>query len=395
MRDRKCWRARIARRLADRRGLSTFLLAVLLVPIVLVLAQAYWNYAQAATARADLRAALTAGLAAAATQGVEDHAGQPGIGGSIQNGSGISISNVTFSGSGQNLKISITGSGFGQAPELPASSLSSNWTKVDPACTNWTFSGQVNEYNCGFFESIARGVVLYSGATATTTITVPAGTEKQLSLQTPSYVSDSNWSNVVGTVTVTNAATGGTVASGPYTGGAPWGTTNWGPPIIDWESPPLGPGTYRVTVTATEYINLYGLWARPVQAPTATLPYTGDTASFAFNDLSRSWQGGYTNGGTDQNVVTMDYQSWSPTQIVLDGFAGGYGQGAWVDQLGDQVQLTVFNPQTGQQASWTGTLADGSTQGSAAGITWSGSAASQAAIQAIAADLRAQVQAQG
>lgn len=343
------WRIRATRRLADRRGLSMLVLSLILLPIALAVAQAYWDIAQVTTARSDLRAALQAGLAAAATQGVEDHAGQPGIRGTIQNGDGIAISNVTFSGSGQGLRIAIDGSGFGSAPAIPTSA--SGWTQIYNACEGgWVFSGPVYNY-CGY----NAGMVLDRGngtATATTTVTVPSGQTWVLSLQTPPYASDSNWTSTVGTV----AVNGGSAA--PYTGGAPWGTQNGGTPLIDWQSAPLGPGTYTIQVTATESVNLFGIWERPASPDTAMLPYTGDTASFAFNDWSRGWQGGY-----DGNAVTMQYQSWSPTRIV----------------------------QTGQAATWTGTLADGSMAGSPPSMAWDTAAAYTAAVQAIAHDLQATV----
>lgn len=79
-----------------------------------------------------------------------------------------------------------------------------------------------------------------------------------------------------------------------------------------------------------------------------SMPYTGDTSAFLFYDQTQNWSGGNTG-----NAVSVNYSSWSSSQIVIDGFAANYG-GGWVDHGGDSVQLTVWNH--GQKATWSGSL---------------------------------------
>ena len=79
-----------------------------------------------------------------------------------------------------------------------------------------------------------------------------------------------------------------------------------------------------------------------------SMPYAGDTSAFLFYDQTQNWSGGNTG-----NAVTVNYSSWSSSQIVIAGFAANYG-GGWVDHGGDSVQLTVWNH--GQKATWSGSL---------------------------------------
>ena len=85
-------------------------------------------------------------------------------------------------------------------------------------------------------------------------------------------------------------------------------------------------------------------------APEA-MPYSGNTSDFALIDNTRGgWEAGY-----GQNAVTLDYASWQPDEIVVSGFSGAYG-GGWQVHHNDSVTIRVWNPQSGQETSWTGTL---------------------------------------
>lgn len=89
------------------------------------------------------------------------------------------------------------------------------------------------------------------------------------------------------------------------------------------------------------------------QAPQA-LPYNGDLSDFAFN--TSLWQ-----AGTGSNAVTLNYTSWSSTQIVINGFGDQYGQGPsyqdnWQLVPNGAYWVTVTNPQSGQSTQYDGTL---------------------------------------
>lgn len=66
--------------------------------------------------------------------------------------------------------------------------------------------------------------------------------------------------------------------------------------------------------------------------------------------------GNTTSGGSTS--ITMNYHSWSNTQIVLTGFAGTYGQGGMVVNHGDPVAIDVWSTNgSGLLATaWSGTL---------------------------------------
>jgi uncharacterized repeat protein (TIGR03803 family) len=72
-------------------------------------------------------------------------------------------------------------------------------------------------------------------------------------------------------------------------------------------------------------------------------PYAGDSDSIVFNDVTGSWQAGYTPSG---NCVTLIVNSWTDSQIVLGGFSGCYG-GSFVLHANDKISIGVWNAQTG------------------------------------------------
>jgi hypothetical protein len=44
----------------------------------------------------------------------------------------------------------------------------------------------------------------------------------------------------------------------------------------------------------------------------------------------------------------LDVKSWEDTQIVLSGFSGSYGAKGWKLSPGDQIEIAVWNPQSGR-----------------------------------------------
>jgi len=88
-------------------------------------------------------------------------------------------------------------------------------------------------------------------------------------------------------------------------------------------------------------------------APPVSMPFTGDICcnAFYFYDITNVWTAGHGGDG-----VTINYASWSDTQIVVDGFAGCYGCNNWVDNPGDAIEIGMKNLATGQPAYWDGTV---------------------------------------
>ena len=65
------------------------------------------------------------------------------------------------------------------------------------------------------------------------------------------------------------------------------------------------------------------------------------------------------------DAVAFNIASWADTTIQITGFTGDYGDqryGTWTLNTGDQVQVQVWNPQTGDgPASYTTTVGQSST----------------------------------
>jgi hypothetical protein len=71
-----------------------------------------------------------------------------------------------------------------------------------------------------------------------------------------------------------------------------------------------------------------------------------DTAYFRISDLTAGWNACWTNDpGTDS--VTCDISSWTDQEITFSGYAGAYGEGNWVVAEGDDIEIQVWNPQSG------------------------------------------------
>lgn len=76
-------------------------------------------------------------------------------------------------------------------------------------------------------------------------------------------------------------------------------------------------------------------------------PFKGlDTPFFAIRDLTGHWAAGRI---IDRNPddVTLSVASWTDAEIVVTGFFGAYGQNGWKLNPGDEIDVAVWNPQTG------------------------------------------------
>jgi hypothetical protein len=76
-------------------------------------------------------------------------------------------------------------------------------------------------------------------------------------------------------------------------------------------------------------------------------PFTAlDTPFLAIRDNTAHWAAGRI---IDRNpdAVTLSVAKGNDSEIVITGFSGKYGQGNWKLQPGDEIDLAVWNPQTG------------------------------------------------
>lgn len=71
-----------------------------------------------------------------------------------------------------------------------------------------------------------------------------------------------------------------------------------------------------------------------------------DSPQLAIRDLTSHWAAGRI---IPQNwdEVMVDVESWTDTEIVLGGFSGDYGANGWKLTTGDNLEVAVWNPQSG------------------------------------------------
>ncbi len=98
----------------------------------------------------------------------------------------------------------------------------------------------------------------------------------------------------------------------------------------------------------------------------AAMPFIGDLNYFAFGDFgthcgsgSSLFSAGFGGWGVvSASSITMDYQLWSDSEIVISGFAGSYGQSCPTLQVGDPVVINVWSTTdtntAGTQTAWGG-----------------------------------------
>ena len=103
-------------------------------------------------------------------------------------------------------------------------------------------------------------------------------------------------------------------------------------------------------------------------SPPASMPTSGDTANFSVTDTTRGWQAGCAgwsgNGpcGTTPDAITLDYQSWTDSRIVIAGFGGAYGTDGYAAP-GDSLTIAVLGAGGGASAHWSGALGLGASAG--------------------------------
>ena len=97
------------------------------------------------------------------------------------------------------------------------------------------------------------------------------------------------------------------------------------------------------------------------------LPFVGDVNSFYFWDgrahcgsSSAFTAGGKYFGNAPPDAVTLRYESWTDTKIVIAGFRGAYGTGCSIVRSGDPVAVSVWNTadtsETGPQTAKRGLI---------------------------------------
>ncbi|MCL4449585.1 MAG: IPT/TIG domain-containing protein [Actinobacteria bacterium] len=158
--------------------------------------------------------------------------------------------------------------------------------------------------------------------------------------------------------------------------GAAWGGNI---PIAPVGTPQITSVSFSGSGATTQMtVNGSGFGSAPTQLGSG--PFTGDINQFEFVDWrwydcgsgsnttnnegigQGSFMAGFNGWGASNpnadlpNSVTLNYQSWSNTQIVVNGFSSSYGQGCNLLSPGDPISITVWNSSdtsaTGPQTTW-------------------------------------------
>ncbi len=114
---------------------------------------------------------------------------------------------------------------------------------------------------------------------------------------------------------------------------APVTADAYGVPSIASITPVSAQGSQRIVITGSGF---------GIQSP-----YTGlDTPFIAVRNKSRQWSAGRI---TPENAddVTLNVSNWTDSQIIVEGFSGAYGTGTHQLTPGDEIEIAVWNPQSG------------------------------------------------
>jgi len=158
-------------------------------------------------------------------------------------------------------------------------------------------------------------------------------------------------STVVTVTGTSNLAGGDTNSTAPGVpssrgpGGGPSSSSSGGggttsPPVPRSCTPRIATvGAFEAAGTQTVYVtgSCFG---------TGNTSSAADTQYFEITDLTKGWSGCWTNGPGD--LVTCNIFSWTDSEISFGGFVGYYGQGGWVVSNGDNIEVKVWNAQSGK-----------------------------------------------
>ncbi len=77
------------------------------------------------------------------------------------------------------------------------------------------------------------------------------------------------------------------------------------------------------------------------------VPYVHtDSPYLAMRDLTANWSAGRMIPQNSDEVM-LDVESWADTEIVVSGFSGDYGMKGWKLAAGDELEIAIWNPQSG------------------------------------------------
>ena len=114
-------------------------------------------------------------------------------------------------------------------------------------------------------------------------------------------------------------------------------------------SPPPSPTAARPIITSVEFTWLAGAtnaaFAIHGQGLGTQDPYQGDSEFFIIDNFTRGWAGGHRDASGQDSVIT-NVSHWDDRLISVDSL-GGLGTDNNQLDIGDSLEIRVWNPQTG------------------------------------------------
>ena len=229
-----------------------------------------------------------------------------------------SITGVSITGAPGNYIATVTGSGFGSfAGQLPFSGDVPNFRIADSAQIGHGEYGYTGDANTLDYESWTENQIRVSGLAAS------PGDALVLAL----------WNTTSGN-------------------GVSWGGNV--PP------PPSAPEITAVAFSGSSSNPIVIVYGSGFGTAPVPMPYTGSVQSFIVNDW-REYHAGMGQSSTWTGGIAENFQSWSETEIVIDGFSGTYGSGPNVLDPNDPISIQIWSPassfDTGPQTAWGGRAA--------------------------------------
>jgi serpin B len=232
------------------------------------------------------------------------------------------ITSVSFSGGSDNYTLTINGTEFGSLPgSVPFDGVTPYFRLFEAAqlgAGEWGYPGDANPLT---YQSWSDTQIQISGLAA------QPGDAVQIWVSNPTTGSSATWG-----------------------GNIPGGSGN--PQITSVNFSGSG-ANLQVQINGLGFGN----------AP-AAMPFTGDLNQFLFADQrTHSGAGAFEAGGErwghgQPDPITVKFQSWSDNKIIIDGFAGSYGQDNATIQNGDPIYIVIWKAsdtsQTGPQTAWGG-----------------------------------------
>ncbi len=104
------------------------------------------------------------------------------------------------------------------------------------------------------------------------------------------------------------------------------------------------PSISRINIVVPDQYQTITLWGSNFGSQNE---YDGDSPYIEIEDTTAGWRAGWSNDSEGPNHVHLHVIVWNDTQIAIFGLTNGYGTNGWYLNVGDQVVIRVWNPQTG------------------------------------------------